>query len=134
MTKNKYPKTFQLEVENGYYYTVFIFYTEKQMYSFRRSLVGKGYYDAGEDDYSALASMKNYTTEDMELGVVLFTKRTCRKAGIVTHEMFHAVAFYWEVFFPDEFINGRNESFAGVLGQTTSRYWTEFWKLGIIDA
>jgi len=113
------------------YFKVMIFSSKKSMYKIRKILEDEGANHMGKMNFAAICTAYESKKDQQQFGVLMFTRNSARKSGIVSHEIAHAVSFYWPYREKDNWskILGEgktNERFAWVLGDFVSQYWRQW--------
>lgn len=120
-----------------YYYQVYIFYSKQSMKKFRKLLQSKdnaNKLQSSETEFEAQVSTykSKFIENRYQFGVILFYKKSAKKAGTVSHEMLHAATFWWKSVFSKREWNkilddmSNNELLCYLLGDMVTWYWI-FW-------
>ena len=104
------------------------------MYKVRKALEDDGANNMGKMNFAAICTAYESKADPQQFGVLMFTKNSARKSGIVSHELAHAVSFYWPYREKDNWgkILGEgkvNERFAWITGDFVSQYWRQWYLL-----
>lgn len=128
------------DTKRNWYYKAHLFHTKPSMVKFRKSLDKDGANPMRMHEYAALCSAYNSTRkgEERQYGVLLFTQASGRKSGIVSHEIVHAVNYWWRSMERMRWENiqdthkdgGRaDERYAWLLGNCVAQYWREWYQM-----
>lgn len=114
------------------YYKVFIFHTKNSMYKFRDLVIEDGAKGKIAHRYAAVCSAYPSKANKNQYGIILFTRSSAKKSGIVSHEITHATT-YWAKYMHkniDIFYNKEaDEKFAWVLGTLVHQFWKSWYTL-----
>lgn len=104
------------------------------MYNFRRSIqkFDKAY-KIKKDNYAAATTSfrSKFPERNKQVGVIVFYTGAIG-SGIVSHEMTHAVTFFWTILKGFEavkifFDTKHNEDFCFIQGELVSQFWENFY-------
>lgn len=120
----------KIHINKNFYYRVYIFHTKKSMYKFRDELVQDGAQKMHKPhNYLGCCSSYNSKSDKHQWGVVVFTKNSGRKGGVVAHEFFHAVCYWFKYQKKNDIYEECDEPFAHLLGHFVKEYWNAWYKL-----
>lgn len=100
------------------------------MYRFRDELVADGA-QIMKKPYKYLACCSAFVSksEKDQWGVLVFTKASAKRVGVVTHEFFHAVNYWFKYQKKNNVYEEADEPFAYMLGHLVKDYWNAWHKL-----
>jgi len=69
-----------------------------------------------------------------QFGVLLFTENTSKRSGVVSHEIAHAINYWWKHLGPYKWQDipkksKADERFAYIFGSMINQYWVNWYKL-----
>ena len=117
-----------------WYYTVHIFAQKRTMYRYRKLLQTEDNANPIKSfKFLALVSAFNSNHKEYQYGEILFTKNSGSRSGIVSHELCHALTYWWKHMesykWKEITNNGRaDERHALLLGKMVQQYWYNWWK------
>lgn len=128
---------FNIFCDKKNFYRIIILSSLRSMYDFRKALAKmlrkKNIIVPSLNNDFAAECLCTGKAESGQIGVILFSRHTAAKVAIVTHEITHAVSFYWPLFakykWNDIQTNSKaNEKLAFIAGEMARQYWLEWYK------
>ena len=120
----------KIHINKKFYYRVYIFLQKRSMYKFRDNLVKDGARLMKKPHrYLACCSVWHSKKDKNQWGVLVFTKSSAKKAGIVSHEFCHATNYWFAYQKKNNIYKQCDEAFALLLGNLVKEYWNAWYTL-----